>query len=231
MVKITKRMRIWFILCTVLVVGCVVLVRDRHGARLLVLTPQILKYRPTIQKHAAKHKLDWRLITALIVQESGFNKNAESPAGAMGLMQLMPKTAKELGITDPYNATENIAGATRYFRSLYDLYPESSPPNRVRIALASYNGGRGHIKDAQSIATHQHDTPHQWMCLRKSLKLLTKKEKALHRHVWESGMPPHGYFRGYTETLHYVKQVMKYYDRLRYYANIVHRVKSFVHLQ
>lgn len=230
MVKITKRFLVKLILCVVLIVGFFVFVRDWNGVRLLVLTPKILKYRPVIQEHAAKHQLDWRLMTALIVQESGFNVNAESHAGAMGLMQLMPNTAKELGVTDPYNANESIAGATRYFRSLYDLYPESSHPNRVRIALASYNGGRGHIKDAQRIAKHRYDDPNQWECLSKNFVLLTAKDKVLHSEVWESGVPPHGYFRGYRETRQYVKRVMKYYDRLCYFSGILEKVKSFVSL-
>lgn len=230
MPKITKRILIRLILCIVLIGGFVVLVRDWNGVRLLVLTPKILKYRPAIQEHAAKNQLDWRLITALIVQESGFNENAESHAGAMGLMQLMPKTAKELGVTDPYKANESIAGATRYFRSLYDLYPKSSHPNRVRIALASYNGGRGHIKDAQMIAIHRYDDPNQWECLSKNLVLLTEKDKALHSEVWKSGVPPHGYFQGYRETRQYVKRVMKYYERLCYFSGILEKVKSFVRL-
>lgn len=230
MLKITKRILIRLILCTVLIVGFVVFVRDLNGVRILVLTPKILKYRPVIQEHATKQQLDWRLITALIVQESGFDENAESHAGAMGLMQLMPKTAKELGVINPYNANESIAGATRYFRSLYDLYPDSSHPNRIRIALASYNGGRGHIKDAQQITAHSYDDPNQWKCLRKNLVLLTEKDKVLHSNVWESGEPPHGYFQGYPETIEYVDRVMRYYARLCYYSDLVHRVKSFVNL-
>ncbi len=223
MLKITKRLLIRLILCAVLIVGFVVFVRDLNGVRLLVLSPKILKYRPVIQEHAVMHQLDWRLITALIVQESGFDEDAESHAGAMGLMQLMPDTAKELGVTDPYNANESIAGATRYFRSLYDLYPDSSHPNRVRIALASYNGGRGHIKDAQQITAHRHDDPNQWECLSKSLVLLTKKDKVLHSNVWEAGVPPHGYFQGYPETLDYVDRVIRYYQRLCYYSKLIHR--------
>ena len=230
MAKITRRILVRIIICTLLIGGFAVFVRDWNGVRLLAVSPKILKYRPVIQKHAATHQLDWRLITALIVQESGFNENAVSPAGAKGLMQLMPETAKELGVTDPFEAHASIAGATRYLRSLYDLYPESSHPNRIRIALASYNGGRGHIKDAQKIAKHREDVPHQWECVSKSLGLLTEKDKKLHAEVWEVGVPPHGYFRGYNETRQYVKRVMGYYERLCYFSDIVRRVKSFVSL-
>lgn len=221
MIKIKRRILVRIIICALLIGGVVVFVRDWNGVRLLILSPEILKYRPVIQKHAATHQLDWRLITALIVQESGFNKNAVSPAGAKGLTQLMPETAKELGVTDPFEAHESIAGATRYLRSLYDLYPESSHPNRVRIALASYNGGRGHIKDAQKIAEHREGEPHQWESIRITLGLLTEKDTELHSKVWEAGVPPHGYFRGYQETRQYVKRVMRYYERLCYFSDIV----------
>ena len=226
MAKLTKRILVRLIICSVLIVSFTVFVRDWNGVRLLAVSPKILKYRPVIKKHAASHQLDWRLITALIVQESGFNEQAESPVGAKGLMQLMPETAKELGVTDPFEANESIAGATRYLRILYDLYPESSHPNRVRIALASYNGGRGHISDAQKIAGHRDGEPDQWESLSTNLGLLTEKDKVLHGEVWESGVPPHGYFRGYKETRNYVHRVMRYYNRLCYFSDIVSKVRS-----
>ncbi len=226
MAKIKKRTFLRILIFTLLIVAVILFVRDWNGVRLLVLTPKILKYRPIIKEHASTHKLDWRLVTALIVQESGFNENAVSPAGAKGLMQLMPETAKELGVNDPFEAEASIAGATRYLRSLYDLYPKSPHPNRIRIALASYNGGRGHIKDAQKITSHRDDDPFQWWCLSISLGHLTEMDKKLHAEIWESGIPPHGYFRGYKETREYVKRVMKYYDRLCFYSKIVHKGKS-----
>ncbi len=228
MAKIKKRTFLRILICALLIVAVVLFVRDWNGVRLLVLTPKILKYRPIIKEHAIKYQLDWRLVTALIVQESGFNEYAVSSAGAKGLMQLMPETAKELGVNDPFEAETSIAGATRYLRSLYDLYPESSHPNRIRIALASYNGGRGHIKDAQKITSHRDDDPFQWWCLSTSLGLLTEKDKELHSEIWESGIPPHGYFRGYKETREYVKRVMKYYDRLCNLSDILWSVKSFI---
>ena len=218
-------------ICTLLIViGFILFVRDWNGVRLLAVFPKILKYRPVIQKHAVIHRLDWRLIAALIVQESGFDENAESAAGAQGLMQLMPKTAKELGVSNPFASDESIAGATRYLRNLYDLYPESSPPNRIRIALASYNGGRGRIKDAQKIAIHRGEEPHQWESISVNLGLLTKKDTALHAEIWESSAPPHGYFRGYKETREYVKRVMLYYARLCHFSKVIGKVKSLVNL-
>ena len=222
-----KKRSVLLIISALLIIGFAVIVRDWSGVRLLTVSPEIYKYRHVIQQHASTHQLDWKLIIALIVQESGFNEYAVSPAGARGLMQLMPETAKELGVTDPYDVEESIAGATRYLRNLYDLYPDSSHPNRVRIALASYNGGRGHIKDAQRITLHRKGQPNQWESLGSHLSLLTKKDRELHAEVWESGRPPHGYFNGYGETRNYVERVMRYYDRLCRFSAIAGKVKSF----
>ena len=125
--------------------------------RLLALTPKIIKYKGLIQQHAAKEALDARLVCALIVQESGFNEKAESAVGALGLTQLMPTTAKALGVQDPFDADQNIAGATRHLRTLYNAFRESPHEHRHRLVLASYNGGLGRVRDAQALVRHHQD--------------------------------------------------------------------------
>lgn len=89
-----------------------------------------------IEKYADKNDLDVDFVRAVIKQESGFNPKATSKAGAMGLMQLMPNTARGLGVRDAYNPEENIMGGTKYLKSLmtkFDGNPE--------LALAAYNAG------------------------------------------------------------------------------------------
>lgn len=96
---------------------------------------------PIIEKTAAKYGLDGALLKAIVRQESDFNPNSVSSRGAMGLMQLMPETARGLGVTNPFDAVQNVDGGARYFRDLLLRFNGD-----VVSALAGYNAGPNAVK-------------------------------------------------------------------------------------
>ncbi len=99
------------------------------------------KYSPLIAKAAKKYEIDEKLLHAVIRAESAYNPNAVSSAGAVGLMQLMPQTAKRYGVSDRRNASQNIDGGTRYLKDLLAMFNSN-----LKLAVASYNAGEGAVK-------------------------------------------------------------------------------------
>ena len=98
------------------------------------------RYEDLVLAHASANGLRPELVRAVIQVESGFNARARSPKGAMGLMQLMPATARSLGVQNPWDPDDNIRGGTKYLRMLLDRYQGDE-----RLALAAYNAGAGAV--------------------------------------------------------------------------------------
>ena len=103
-------------------------------------------YDDIVDDAARTYKLDPRMIKAVMQTESAFNAMAVSPVGALGLMQLMPDVAKELGVTDPLDPRQNIMAGAKYLKQLLDAHN-----GNVRLALASYNAGPGNVAKYRAI--------------------------------------------------------------------------------
>ncbi|MBK5258709.1 MAG: lytic transglycosylase domain-containing protein [Thermoanaerobaculia bacterium] len=103
-----------------------------------------------IAEASAKHGVDPRLVAAVTRRESAYNPNAISPVGASGLMQLMPATAKFLGVTDVFDARQNIHGGTRYLRTLLDTFNGD-----LDLTLAAYNAGPGAVRKYNGVPPYR----------------------------------------------------------------------------
>jgi hypothetical protein len=105
-----------------------------------------VRYDRHIEYYGKRYRIDPDLIKAIIRAESGFNRYAVSKKGAQGLMQLMPDTAREMNVSDPFNPEQNIAGGVRYLRSLLKMFNGD-----LVLSLAAYNAGPTQVKRAQGI--------------------------------------------------------------------------------
>ncbi len=167
---------------------------------------RLIKYRPYFIKAAQQYKLDWRLLAAMSYQESHWLPNAVSPTGVKGLMMLTLKTAKQMEVENRLDPKQSIFGGARYFaRQLRRIPDQVLTPDRVWMALASYNIGYGHLKDARRITTMRDEDSRQWLDVKNSLPLL--RQRKWYQHV------AYGYARG-NEALQYVKNIRQYYDIL-----------------
>jgi len=127
----------------------------------------ILRYGPTIKRYAERYGFDWRLVLAIMKQESRFAHRAESHKGATGLMQIMPGTgeelARKLALVDLSHPENNIRGGIFYLRRLYDMFGGKNEADRLKLTLAAYNAGVSRVRDAQEMASYLHEQPTEWL--------------------------------------------------------------------
>ena len=164
------------------------------------------KYKSIFQEAGRFYNTDWRLIAALGYQESHWNPKAQSPTGVKGLMMLTKPTASRLGVTNRYDARQNIFAATKYLNTLNATLPRKiKEPDRTWMALAAYNVGPGHVADARILATRLGLNPNFWVSILKTLPLLTKKKYY--------STVKRGYARG-GEAVNLVQRVRNYHEIL-----------------
>ena len=161
-------------------------------------------YDAIVQREAATHGFDWPLIVAMMYQESLFDPKAKSAAGAIGLMQMMPRTAREFGVEDPRDPEQSIRGGVAYLAWLHSrLEPELTVKDRIWFALAAYNAGFGHLRDARQLAHELGLDPNHWFDNVEEAMLLLSK-RAWYRQA------TFGYVRG-REVAKYVREIRERY--------------------
>ena len=160
--------------------------------------------RPHFEEAAALTGLDWRLLAAVGYQESMWDAQAVSPFGAQGLMMLMPRTARSLDVEDPFDARQSILAGARYLAQLRETVPARiREPDRLWMAIASYNMGYGHLEDARVLTARQGGNSDAWIDVRERLTLLSEE-------FWYLQVK-NGYARGF-ETKMMVDRVQQYYE-------------------
>ncbi|MDR9400921.1 MAG: transporter substrate-binding domain-containing protein [Psychroflexus sp.] len=171
---------------------------------------KISQYDNLIKKYADKHNWDWRLLASIIYQESKFKPTSESWVGAQGLMQIMPATAKDLGITDTTDPQQSVRGGTAYLDQIYDKFDNVEDSiQRLKFTLASYNSGLGHVRDAQRLADYNELDRYQWDENVEKMILELSKPKNYNRDFIR-----YGYVRG-REPFNYVRQIFSRYEHYK----------------
>ena len=194
---------------------------DREGYRERVAdeylaseTGRLSPYDDLLKEHAPRVGWDWRLLASQTFQESRFKPRARSWAGAMGLLQLMPGTARQVGVSDPYDPAANVRGAVDYLEWLYDNFWNdkiADEQERLKFVLASYNTGAGHVQDAQRLTEKNGGDPTVWEDV--AYWLLRKSERA----VYTDPVVKYGFCRG-LEPVTYVSRIL---DRFDHYQQFV----------
>ena len=176
---------------------------------------QISAYDDLIKTYANELGWDWRLLASQVYQESKFDPDASSWAGATGLMQLMPSTAESLGIEDPTDPRQSIEAGTKYMRQLYKQFEHIQDTiNRLKLTLAAYNCGLGHVLDAQRLAEANNLDPEIWNDHVEEMLLDLRLPKNYNKPFIE-----HGYVRG-TEPVDYVGQILERYNHYKQFISL-----------
>lgn len=168
---------------------------------------KISPYDDIIKKNADIINWDWKLLASVAYQESQFKPNRDSWAGASGLMQIMPATARELGVTDPYNPNQSLKAGAKYLDQMMESHKNiKDSVQQIKFALGSYNSGLYHVKDAQKLAEKQGLDPLVW----DNNVELALLDLSFPEH-YNKPFIKYGYVRG-EEPFNYVREIFKRYE-------------------
>ena len=175
---------------------------------------KISDYDDLIKELANSYKWDWRLVASVIMQESNFDQYAESWAGAMGLMQLMPKTAERFNVSNIIDPRDNIRGGLELLYWLDEVFQPivENEEERLKFVLASYNVGIGHVMDARKLAMKYGKDPLVW---KDNVDIFIQNKSI--PQFYKDPVVKWGYCRG-EEPYNYVIEVI---DRYHHYLNVL----------
>ena len=179
------------------------------------------EYGEMIKRECNFYKLDWRLVIAIIRQESYFNPDAVSHAGALGFMQIMPRTGQglqnELSLQDTRTPQNNLIAGIYYYASLASQFSEFGD-ERYKFALAAYNAGLGRVIDAITITDYLEKDYKLWDNVKESYPYLSSKSDSLHSLVWpDRKKPTYGTLDNWKEPYNYVDAIWFYYNEYKKY--------------
>ena len=180
--------------------------RMPHGPILSMKDGKISHFDHLFKKYAQELGWDWRLIASLAYNESNFDTTAVSWVGAKGLMQLMPRTAKAMGIPEgkENDAEESVKAATKYLAQITKSFSKvTDPEEKMKFVLGAYNAGIGHIFDAMALAEKYGRDKYKWDNHVATYVLLKSNEDYFNDPVCKNG-----YFRG-SETFNFVKDILE----------------------
>ena len=180
-----------------------------HSPILSLEDGKISIYDDLFKKYAKEIDWDWRIIASLAYTESNFDTTAVSWAGALGLMQLMPGTARIMGMPEgmEQNAEESIKAAVKYIGVMCDDYAEIPKEERIKFVLAAYNSGEGHVNDARALAEKYGADKNLWTDNVEKYLLLKSNEQ-----YFKDPVVKFGYFRGST-TYAFVREILERVER------------------
>lgn len=165
----------------------------------------ISPYDDLFRKYAAELGWDWRMLAAVVYQESKFSINSRSHRGARGLMQVMPSTARHYGVDDLLNPEKNLKAGTKHLKRLQRMFSDMEQSEQIKFTLAAYNAGEGRIADCRSFAESQNADKNSWDAV---VSLIPQMREDA---ILEDKSVKLGKFQGY-ETITYVDNIMHLYD-------------------